>query len=115
MMQADIGVYPAISDCHMDVALSLKIPEMVNMRLPIVATRLPVLEELYGENAIAFVPSDDHEALASKILELGRSPELRPMSYRQCVAHGHHNGLGASVSCVRSTVGVTPYPFPLSP
>ncbi len=77
MLRADIGVYPAISDCHMDVALSLKIPEMANMRLPIVATRLPVLEELYGDDAIAFVPSDDHEALASKILELYRSAELR--------------------------------------
>jgi glycosyltransferase involved in cell wall biosynthesis len=61
----------------MDVALSLKIPEMANMRLPIVATRLPVLEELFGENSIAFVPSGDHEAFASKILELYRSPELR--------------------------------------
>lgn len=77
MMRADIGVYPALSDCHMDVALSLKIPEMVNMRLPIVATRLPVLEELYGEDAIAFVPPDDHEAFASKIVELYRSPALR--------------------------------------
>ncbi len=77
MRQADIGIYPALQDCHMDVALSLKIPEMANVGLCIVATRLNVLEELYGETCIAFVPSGDHVAFAAKVLELYRSPELR--------------------------------------
>jgi glycosyltransferase involved in cell wall biosynthesis len=76
MREADIGVYPAVSDCHMDIAISLKIPEMVAVGLPIVASRLPVLEELYGADSIAFVPPGDHEAFAEKILELHRSPHL---------------------------------------
>lgn len=77
MEEADIGLYPARRDCHMDIALSLKIPEMVEMGLCIVASRLTVLEEHFGENAIAFVPPGDPEALAEKIIELYRSPEER--------------------------------------
>lgn len=77
MADSDLGVYPALSDCHMDVALSLKIPEMAMVGLPIVSTRLPVLEELFAEDAIAFVPPGDPIALANKILELYRAPALR--------------------------------------
>jgi glycosyltransferase involved in cell wall biosynthesis len=76
MQQADIGIYPALSDCHMDRALSLKIPEMASVGLCIVSTRLPVLEELFGEDSIAFVPSGDFIALADKIVELHNEPEL---------------------------------------
>jgi len=76
MQQADIGIYPALSDCHMDQALSLKIPEMASVGLCIVSTRLPVLEELFGEDSIAFVPPGDFEALADKVMELYRSPEF---------------------------------------
>jgi len=75
MGEADIGLYPARQDCHMDIALSLKIPEMVAVGLCIVASRLTVLEELYGEHAIAFVPPGDHEALAAKVIELYHSAD----------------------------------------
>ena len=77
MRDADIGLYPARQDCHMDIALSLKIPEMATVGLCVVSSRVPVLEELYGEDAIAFVPPGDHEALARKVLELYRSPDER--------------------------------------
>ncbi len=76
MRRADVGIYPARRDCHMDLALSLKVPEMAQLGLPIVATRLTVLEELFGEDAIAFVPPEDSDAFAAKILELYRSPDL---------------------------------------
>ena len=77
MANADIGVYPALRDCHMDNALSLKIPEMINMRLPIVASRLTVLEELYGDDSIAFVESGNVSELVNKIIELYEFPEKR--------------------------------------
>jgi glycosyltransferase involved in cell wall biosynthesis len=76
MRQADVGVYPARRDCHMDLALSLKIPEMAQVGLPIVASRLTVLEQMFGEDAIAFVPPGDCDAFAAKILELHQSPEI---------------------------------------
>lgn len=77
MRSADLGLYPAFSDCHMDHALSLKIPEMACMGLPIVATRLPVLEEIFGDDAIAFVPPGSPQALAEKIVELYHAPGTR--------------------------------------
>ncbi|MBI5252007.1 MAG: glycosyltransferase family 4 protein [Desulfomonile tiedjei] len=86
MRQADIGVYPARVDCHMDIALSLKIPEMAMIGLPIIATRLTILEELFGNDSIAFVPPEDPAAFASKVLELYRSPELRQKLARKAAA-----------------------------
>lgn len=77
MADADIGVYPAYHDCHMDTALSLKIPEMAAVGLPIVAARLSVLENLFGDDAIAFFPPGDPEAFAERVLELYRSPKRR--------------------------------------
>jgi glycosyltransferase involved in cell wall biosynthesis len=83
MRDADVGVYPADVDCHMDIALSLKIPEMAATGLPIIATRLSVLEEIFGEDAIAFVPPRDPTAFASKVLELYESPLLRQALIRK--------------------------------
>ncbi|HMK36846.1 MAG TPA: glycosyltransferase [Desulfomonilaceae bacterium] len=88
MKQAHIGVYPAIQDCHMDVSPSLKIAEMVNMGLPIAATGLSWLEDLYGSDSIAFFPSGDHEALAERVLDLYRSPEKRLRLTKSAVNRG---------------------------
>lgn len=77
MAGADLGIYPALRDVHMDVALSLKIPEMAMVGLPIVASRLSVLEDLFGEDSIAFVPPGDPRAFTDKIVELYHSPALR--------------------------------------
>lgn len=70
MKNADLGIYPARRDCHMDIALSLKIPEMVNMKLPIVASKLSILEELYGDDGIAYFADGNPDAFAEKVLEL---------------------------------------------
>ncbi len=77
MRSADLGIYPALRDCHMDTALSLKIPEMANVGLPILSSRLTVLEELYGDDAIAFVPAGDVEAFAEKVIQLHDRPDYR--------------------------------------
>lgn len=77
MASADVGIYPAIRNRHMDWALSLKIPEMAMAKLPMVSTRLNVLEELYGDHAIAFFDSEDYQGLASRIIEIHDSPTFR--------------------------------------
>jgi glycosyltransferase involved in cell wall biosynthesis len=77
MKAADLGVYPALRDCHMDIALSLKIPEMISVGLPVVSSRLSVLEDLYGDEAVAFVPSGDPEAFAARVIELYDNPKVR--------------------------------------
>jgi len=77
MRGADLGIYPAIRDIHMDLALSLKVPEMASMGLPIVATRLSILEQLFGEESIAFVPSGDAAAFAEMVFHLYHSADVR--------------------------------------
>ncbi len=86
MREADIGIYPAFKDCHMDIALSLKIPEMIGVGLPIVASRLSVLEELYGEEAIAFVDPGSVDSFADKIMELYRNPDALNSLSKHAVA-----------------------------
>lgn len=88
MANADVGVYPALKDCHMDNALSLKIPEMVNMELPIIASRITVLEELYGPDSIAFVESGDTTEFSRKVVELYEFPEKRRLYARTAKAKG---------------------------
>ncbi|MFH1116724.1 MAG: glycosyltransferase family 4 protein [Pseudomonadota bacterium] len=88
MLDSNLGLYPAFSDCHMEVSPSLKIPEMVNMGLPIVASRLSWLEELYGAESVAFVPPGDPKALGEKIVDLHRSPEERERLARNAMKRG---------------------------
>ncbi len=83
MNEADLGIYPAIKDCHMDIALSLKIPEMMIVGLPVVSTRLTILEELFGENSILFFKSRDWKDFAEKVIELYKDPWKRLEIARQ--------------------------------
>ncbi len=77
MASADVGVYPAIRNRHMDWAFSLKIPEMALARLPMVSSRLTVLEQLYGDDSIAFFDSEDFHGLADRIIGIHQSPTYR--------------------------------------
>jgi glycosyltransferase involved in cell wall biosynthesis len=112
MKQADAGIYPARRDCHMDLALSLKIPEMAQVGLPIVASRLTVLEELFGEDAIAFVPPGDCDAFAAKILELYRSPDmahrLAQKALRRALSLGWEKQYSDYKSLIRRLLGESP-------
>jgi glycosyltransferase involved in cell wall biosynthesis len=87
MKSAQVGVYPAIKDCHMDIALSLKIPEMLTVGLPVVASRLAILEELFEEGAMVYFPTGDYSAMAQKIIELHDKPEIRQeLAYQGALA-----------------------------
>jgi len=111
MQSADIGVYPALCDCHMNHALSLKIPEMACIGLPIVATRLSVLEEIFGDDAMAFVPPENPQALATKIVELYHSPRimecLAENALKKCEALSWENQYTEYRQVLESLVGRT--------
>ena len=72
MLTADAAIYPARDDVHMDVALSLKIPEFVAMGVPVIATRLSVLEHYFGQEAMLYFPDGDTKAFAEQVLRLYR-------------------------------------------
>ncbi len=75
MAAADIGIYPAIKEPYMDMAVPVKVFEYATMGLPIVATRLTVLEEIFSDRAVAYFESGKVEQFANNILELHQNPE----------------------------------------
>jgi glycosyltransferase involved in cell wall biosynthesis len=80
---ATVGVFTPHVDVHIDIALSVKVPEMVAMRLPIVATRTKVMEGYFGDDQILFFDDGDIEACAAAIESIYRSPlEAQEMAER---------------------------------
>lgn len=75
MSLADIGIYPALPDPHMSIAMPGKVLEYAIMGLPVVTSRLPVLEDVFSDNTVYYVPNGDPEAFAHAILDLYHHPE----------------------------------------
>ncbi len=77
LIQADIGIYTAQPDPHMSIATPTKVLEYTAIGLPTVASRLPILEELYAEGSIQFFEPGNPEDFARKIIELYKNPKRR--------------------------------------
>ena len=75
MALADIGIYPALPDPHMSIAMPGKVLEYAIMGLPTITSRLPVLEDVFSENTVYYVPHGNPEAFAQAVLDLYRHPE----------------------------------------
>lgn len=56
--QADIGVVPTLQDGFTDLLLPVKLLEYVHMGLPVVASRLPVIERYFGDDLLLAEPGD---------------------------------------------------------
>ncbi len=74
---SDIGVAPYLSDPFMDLALSTKTFEYVNMRLPVVASRLPSLTALFNDASIHYFSPGNAADLANAIAALCSDPSAR--------------------------------------
>jgi glycosyltransferase involved in cell wall biosynthesis len=74
LAQADVGIYPALPDPHMQIATPSKVLEYAAMGLPIVASRLKVLEDLFGDGAVLFCEPGNVQQFAACIIELYRNP-----------------------------------------
>jgi glycosyltransferase involved in cell wall biosynthesis len=77
IFQADVGIYLALPDPHMNIAIPTKVVEYAFMGLPIVATRLKVLEELLTDSAALLFEAGNYEQFADCILELYNNPLRR--------------------------------------
>jgi glycosyltransferase involved in cell wall biosynthesis len=74
---ADIGIYPALPDPHMNIATPMKVLEYATMGIPIIASRLKVLEDLFGDGAVLFFEPGEVEQFARCVLELFDNPDRR--------------------------------------
>jgi glycosyltransferase involved in cell wall biosynthesis len=56
--EADLGVVPTLRDEFTDLLLPVKLLEYVHMGLPVVASRLPVIERYFGDDVLLAEPGD---------------------------------------------------------
>jgi glycosyltransferase involved in cell wall biosynthesis len=56
--EADLGVVPTLQDDFTDLLLPVKLLEYVHMGLPVVASRLPVIERYFGDDVLLAEPGD---------------------------------------------------------
>jgi glycosyltransferase involved in cell wall biosynthesis len=75
--RADVGIYTALPDPHMSIAVPSKVLEYAVMGIPIIASRLRVLENLFGESAVMFFEPGNVDEFARCVLELFDSPARR--------------------------------------
>ncbi len=75
--RADIGLAPTRQDRFTDMSLSTKVFEYAAMGKPVVATRLPIVEQTFPPGTIATYPPGDPAAMAEAILGFVDEPIAR--------------------------------------
>ncbi len=76
MSRASVGVFTPHLDVHIDMALSLKVPEFVAMGVPVVAVRTSIMTSLFRDDEVAMFADGDNAAFAQWLVRLHREPEL---------------------------------------
>lgn len=74
LQYASLCVLPPRKDLYSDLFYSLKLLEMIYLRIPVVATRLNTYQYFYPEGCIVYFTPDDVADLAEKILFVMRNP-----------------------------------------
>ncbi len=83
MSRASVGVFTPTKDVHIDIALSLKIPEFVAMELPIVTLRTRIMESLFRPDEVLFYEEGDLDGLARALVRVHEDPgAARAMALR---------------------------------
>ena len=72
--EADLGVVPTLDDDFTELLLPVKLLEYVHMGMPVVASRLPVIERYFGGDVLLAEPGDV-ASFAAAIEGIRRAPE----------------------------------------
>lgn len=72
--EADVGIVPTLRDDFTELLLPVKLLEYVHMGLPVVASRLPVIERYFGDDVLLAEPGDA-ASFAAAIEGVRRAPE----------------------------------------
>jgi glycosyltransferase involved in cell wall biosynthesis len=75
MSRASVGVFTPHMDVHIDMALSLKVPEFVAMGVPVVAVRTSIMTSLFRADEVAVFEDGDHAAFAAALTRLYQDPQ----------------------------------------
>ena len=77
LVQADIGIYPALPDPHMTIAVPGKLLEFAEMGLPILSSRLEIVEEIFDRSAVMFFEPGNVNQFSQCVIKLYKNPKLR--------------------------------------
>jgi len=77
LARADVGLVPLEPSPFSDLCQPNKLFDYVAVRVPVVAARLPAIEETFDATCLAYYAAGDSADLARCILELHRGPERR--------------------------------------
>ena len=75
LARAHIGVVPTIHDEFTELLLPVKLLEYVHMGLPVVSSRLPVIEEYFSDEEVLFYEPGSEHGLAAALLQVCEEPE----------------------------------------
>jgi glycosyltransferase involved in cell wall biosynthesis len=70
MSRASVGVFTPHLDVHIDMALSLKVPEFVAMGVPVVAVDTSIMRELFTDDQVKMFSDGDLQAFADALIEV---------------------------------------------
>ncbi len=82
---ADVGLAPTRRSPFTDFSLSTKAYEYAAMGRPVVASRLPMVERVFGDDVVAYEPGDADD-LAAALLRLVDEPENRERRVHRALA-----------------------------
>ena len=74
---ADVGIYPALPDPHMSIATPGKILEFAVMGIPIVSSRLRIVEDFFTDAGVLFFEPGNVDKFAECIIDLYENPSRR--------------------------------------
>ena len=76
ILKADVCVLPCIKNIYTDLFYSIKLIEMLYLKIPVIATRLNTYKYYYSEDSLFYFDSGNETELAEKIKEVFYSPEI---------------------------------------
>ena len=82
---ADVGLAPTRRSAFTDFSLSTKAYEYAAMGRPVVASRLPMVERVFGDDVVAYEPGDADD-LAAALVRLVDEPENRERRVHRALA-----------------------------
>jgi glycosyltransferase involved in cell wall biosynthesis len=83
MSRSSVGTFTPHMDVHIDIALSLKVPEYVAMSLPIVTVNTKIMRTLFQDGEVLYFEDGDIETFAKHLVFLNEHPaEAQAMARR---------------------------------
>lgn len=75
--RASAGIYPALPDPHMEIATPTKVLEYAFMGIPIISSRLPIVQQLFSASSVLFFEAGNSCEFAQCVARLYDNPALR--------------------------------------